>query len=78
MPEVKSRHVDMKNPRTRICASSWTCTTTPGTTTGASSPFTERELSKMAADLKLIAFPELSYITEIDGEPAAVALACPT
>jgi hypothetical protein len=40
-------------------------------------PFTERELSKMAADLKLIAFPELSYITEIDGEPAAVALALP-
>jgi hypothetical protein len=38
---------------------------------------TERELSKMAADLKLIAFPELSYITEIDGEPAAVALALP-
>jgi hypothetical protein len=38
---------------------------------------TERELSKMAADLKLIAVPELSYITEIDGEPAAVALALP-
>jgi hypothetical protein len=40
-------------------------------------PFTERELQKMAADLKLIAIPELSYITEVDGEPAAVALALP-
>jgi hypothetical protein len=76
MPEVKSRHVDMKNldADLRIImdvyndawGDNW-----------AFVPFTERELSKMAADLKLIAFPELSYITEIDGEPAAVALALP-
>jgi hypothetical protein len=40
-------------------------------------PFSERELSKMAEELKLIVIPELSYIAEIDGEPAAVALALP-
>jgi hypothetical protein len=40
-------------------------------------PFSERELTKMAEELKLIVIPELSYIAEIDGEPAAVALALP-
>jgi hypothetical protein len=40
-------------------------------------PFGERELRKMAEELKLIVIPELSYIAEIDGEPAAVALALP-
>jgi hypothetical protein len=40
-------------------------------------PLTENELRKMAEDLKWILMPELSYIAEIDGEPAAVALALP-
>src|SRR5204863_633739 len=40
-------------------------------------PYTESELSKMAEDLRLIGIPELTYITEIDGEPAAVAVALP-
>ncbi len=31
----------------------------------------------MAADLKLIAIPELTYIAEINGEPAAFAVALP-
>ena len=76
LPEVKSRHVDMKNLDADLrvimdvyndaWSDNWSFV-----------PFTERELSKMAADLKLIAIPELSYITEIDGEPAAVALALP-
>src|SRR6185503_2703611 len=38
---------------------------------------TENELRKMASELKPILIPELTYITEIDGEPAAVALALP-
>lgn len=38
---------------------------------------TENELRKMAEDLKLIVVPELTCITEINGEPAAVALALP-
>jgi len=76
LPEVKSRHVDMKNLDADLhtimdvfndaWSENWSFV-----------PFTERELSKMAADLKLIAIPELSYITEVDGEPAAVALALP-
>lgn len=76
LPEVKSRHVDMKNLDADLrvimdvfndaWSDNWNFV-----------PFTERELQKMAADLKLIAIPELSYITEVDGEPAAVALALP-
>lgn len=76
MPEVKSRHVDMKNLDADLrvimnvfndaWSDNWNFV-----------PFTERELQKMGADLKLIAVPELSYITEVNGEPAAVALALP-
>jgi hypothetical protein len=40
-------------------------------------PLTEPELKKMADDLKLIVEPELTVITEINGEPAAVGLALP-
>ena len=76
MPEVKSRHVDMKNldADLRIIMDVYNDAWNDNWGFVAS---TERELSKMAADLKLIAIPELSYITEIDGEPAAVALALP-
>ena len=76
LPEVKSHHIDMKNldADVRIMmdvfndawSDNWSFV-----------PCTERELSKLVADLKLIAIPELSYITEVDGEPAAVALALP-
>jgi hypothetical protein len=76
MPEVKSRHVDMKNldADLRVIMDVYNDAWNDNWGFVAS---TERELSKMAADLKLIAIPELSYITEIDGEPAAVALALP-
>jgi hypothetical protein len=76
MPEIKSRHVDMKNldADLRIIMDVYNDAWSDNWAFVAS---TERELSKMAADLKLIAVPELSYITEIDGEPAAVALALP-
>ena len=76
MPEVKSRHVDMKNldADLRIIMDVYNDAWNDNWGFVAQ---TERELSKMAADLKLIAVPELSYITEIDGEPAAVALALP-
>ena len=40
-------------------------------------PFTEAELTKLAADLKLILAPELTSIVEIDGEPAAFSVAVP-
>ena len=40
-------------------------------------PLSQSELAKMAADLKLILVPELTFIVSINGEPAAVALALP-
>jgi hypothetical protein len=40
-------------------------------------PLTKAELAKMAADFKMILAPEITRITYIDGEPAAVALALP-
>ncbi|HEY2409654.1 MAG TPA: hypothetical protein VGI10_26800 [Polyangiaceae bacterium] len=76
LPEVRSRHIEMRNLDTEVRTvmdifnDAWQ-------ENWGFVPFTEKELSKMAADLKLIAMPELSYIAEIDGEPAAVALALP-
>jgi len=76
LPEVKARHVDMKNldADLRIVmdvfndawSDNWSFV-----------PFTEAELVKMGEDLKMIAIPELSCIAEVDGEPAAVAIALP-
>lgn len=40
-------------------------------------PLSQRELEKMAADMKLILVPELTFLVSIDGEPAAVAVALP-
>lgn len=40
-------------------------------------PLSESELAKMAKDLELVLIPELGCIAEIEGEPAAVALALP-
>jgi hypothetical protein len=76
LPEVKSRHIDMKNLDADLrvvmdvfndaWSDNWSFV-----------PFTEAELVKMGEDLKMIAIPALSYITEIDGEPGAVAVALP-
>jgi len=40
-------------------------------------PLTESEMRKMAQDFKMILIPEITRITTIDGEPAAVAVAIP-
>ncbi|WP_437295004.1 hypothetical protein [Sorangium sp. So ce426] len=40
-------------------------------------PMTEKELVKWAKDVRLILMPELTKITFIDGEPAAVSLGLP-
>lgn len=76
LPEVTVRHIDMRNLDADVrvvmdvfndaWSDNWSFV-----------PYTEKELSKMAADLKLIAIPELTYIASIDGEPAAVAVALP-
>jgi hypothetical protein len=76
MPEVRSRHADMKHFDREIRVvmdvfnDAWS-------DNWGFVPLTESELRKMAADLKPIVVPELTYITEVDGEPAAVALALP-
>jgi len=76
LPEVRARHVDMKNldadVRTimDIFNDAWS-------DNWSFVPYTESELAKMAEDLRLIGIPELTYIAEIDGEPAAVAVALP-
>lgn len=76
LPELRARHCEMKNFEAEIRTivdvfnDAWS-------ENWGFVPFSERELSKMAEELKLIVIPELSYIAEIDGEPAAVALALP-
>jgi hypothetical protein len=76
LPEVKSRHIDMKelDRDLRVVmdvfndawSDNWSFV-----------PFTEAELVKMGEDLRMIAIPALSFITEVDGEAAAVAVALP-
>lgn len=76
MPEVKSRHVNKKNMERDIRVimdvfnDAWS-------DNWGFVPLTENELRKMASDLDPILIPKLTYITEIDGEAAAVALALP-
>jgi hypothetical protein len=76
LPELRSRHADMKHFDREIRVvmdvfnDAWS-------DNWGFVPLTETELQKMAEDLKPIVIPELTYIAEIDGEPAAVALALP-
>jgi hypothetical protein len=76
MPEVTVRHADAKNldkevhVLTDIFNDAWS-------DNWGFVPLSEREMAKMASDLRLIFFPELSFLVSIDGEPAAVALALP-
>ena len=76
MPEVKLRHVDKSHVERDVriimdvfndaWSDNWGFV-----------PLTETELTKMASELKPILIPELTYIADSDGEPAAVALALP-
>ena len=76
LPEVKSRHIDMKNFErdlrivVDVFNDAWT-------DNWSFVPYSEAEVMRMGEELKLIAIPALSYITEVDGEPAAVAVALP-
>jgi hypothetical protein len=76
LPEVKARHVDMKNLDAEVRVimdifnDAWS-------DNWAFVPYTEAELAKLADDLRMIAVPDLTYICEVDGEPAAVAVALP-
>ncbi len=76
LPEVKARHLDMKklDKEVRVVMDifndawheNWGFV-----------PLTEAELSQLAKDFKLILIPELTYLVEIDGEPAGFAVAIP-
>ena len=76
LPEVKSRPIDMGQLRRdiRVCVDifndGWS-------ENWGAVPITEAEGAKMAEDFKLILIPEITRIVEIDGEPAAFAIAVP-
>ena len=76
LPELKTRHIDMRNLDSEVRMVMQLFNDAWSENWGFV-PFTEKELSKLAADLKLIAIPELTYIAEINGEPAAFAIALP-
>lgn len=76
LPEIKSRTIDKSNVERDVRVvmdiynDAWN-------QNWGYVPLTEGELKKMAEDLKMILVPELTVITEIDGEAAAIALALP-
>jgi hypothetical protein len=76
LPEVVTRHADLKNLErdVRIVMDVYNDAWSDN---WGFVPATENELAKMAQDLKLLLIPELTYITTIDGEAAAVALCLP-
>jgi hypothetical protein len=76
MPEVTTRPLDMKNLARdvrlvmNVFNDAWS-------DNWGFVPTTPAQVEKMAEDLKLLAMPELTKLTFIDGEIAAVALALP-
>jgi hypothetical protein len=76
LPEVKSRHMNPANLDEEV-RTIMDIHTDAWSDNWGFVPFTDSELSKLAADLKMIAIPALTYITEVEGEPAAVSLALP-
>ena len=76
LPEVRIRNLDMKNFEADVHTmldvfnDAWE-------ENWGFVPATPLEAKRLAEELKLIVYPELTYIAEIDGEPAAVAVALP-
>jgi hypothetical protein len=76
MPEVETRTIDMKRFHDdvrlimEVYNDAWS-------DNWGFVPATEREMRKMAEDLRIIAVPEITRLTFIDGEIAAVALGLP-
>lgn len=76
LPEISARHVDKDHVERdvhlvmEIFNDAWS-------DNWGFVPFSEKELHRMAQELRLILIPELSYIASVDGEPSAVALALP-
>jgi hypothetical protein len=76
MPEVQSRHADL-NQLQRDVRVIMDVYNDGWSEHWGFVPLTEAELTQLAKELKLILLPELTMITEINGEPAAVGLALP-
>jgi hypothetical protein len=76
LPEVKVRHVDMKHldKDVRIVMDIFNDAWQQN---WGFVPLSEDELTKLASDFKLILVPDLTYVVDIDGEPAAFAIAIP-
>lgn len=76
MPEVKARHMDMKqlDREVRIVMDIFNDAWKEN---WGFVPLSEDELGQLASDFKLILVPEMTYLVEIDGEPAAFAVAIP-
>jgi hypothetical protein len=76
LPEVKARHLDMKrlDQEVRVVMDIFNDAWQQN---WGFVPLTEAELAQLAKDFKLILVPELTYLVEIDGEPAAFAVAIP-
>lgn len=76
MPEIRVRHVDMKrlDRDVRIVMGIFNDAWEKN---WGFVPLSEDELSHLASDFKLILVPELTFIVDIDGEPAAFAVAIP-
>ncbi len=76
MPEITARPIDMKRFEQdigllmEVYNDAWS-------DNWAFVPATEREMQKMAEDMKIIAMPEITQLVFIDGEIAAVALGLP-
>jgi hypothetical protein len=76
LPEVKTRHID-KSKIDREVRLVMDIFNDAWNEMWGFVPMTEPELKKLAEDFKLLLVPELTYVVEIDGEPAAFAVAIP-
>ena len=76
MPEVRSRHADRRSLDSDIRVIMDVYNDARSDNWGHV-PLTDAELARRVKDIKRLSDPELMLITEIDGYPAAVALALP-
>ncbi len=76
LPEVKTRHID-KSKLDREIPLVMDIFNDAWNEMWGFVPLTEPELKKLADDFKMLLVPELTYVVEIDGEPAAFAIAIP-
>lgn len=75
-PGLKIRRVDLKNLKRDVKIISDVFNSAWSKNWGFV-PWTEAEINKMAKELKLILDPNIALIAEVDGQPAAIAIAFP-